>query len=135
MAPHPAFVVGVAIFFVSTAVFIGAVFAKGGWKRSRQIGVILALVRGEHGKAARTVAIASFGGVILGGLVTFAGVAAEDVAREKRCQARCVEAGQLRGVIGPSIEQSMTRRNTAAFLACTCTGGAGPPTELHADGL
>ena len=135
MAPHPAFVVGVAIFLASTAVFIGAVFAKGGWKRSKQIGVVIALVRGEHGKAARRVAIGSFAGVILGGLVTFAGVAAEDVAREKRCQARCVEAGQPRGKIGPSIEQNMTRRNTAAFLACTCSGGAGPSIELHADSL
>ena len=65
----------------------------------------------------------------------FAGVAADDVARERRCQAHCVEAGHPRGVIGPSMERNMLRRNQPAFVACTCKGGAGPELQLPADSL
>lgn len=114
---------------------MGIVFAKGGWNRSKQFAVIAALVRGQHGAFSRTVAIGSFAGIIFGALLLFAGVAAEDVAREKRCAAHCLQAGHPRGIIGPSMAQSMTRRNSAAFLACTCTGGAGPAIEVHADSL
>ncbi len=135
MAPHPVTVVGVAIFFFSAAVFMGVVFSKGGRKRSKQLGVLMALVRGEHGVVSRVMTIASLGGVIVGMLALFAGVAANDLAREKRCQARCVEAGHRRGMIGPSMEQSMTRRNSAAFVACTCSGGESPALELRADSL
>lgn len=135
MAPHPVFFVGLVIFFLCAATFMGLVFAKGGWSKSKQFGVLAELLRGEHGAFSRWLLIGSFLGGILGALVLFAGVAANDVAREKRCQARCLEAGHPRGVIGPSMEQSMTRRNSAAFVACTCTGGSGPPIELRADSL
>ena len=135
MEPHPAFYLGAAIFFASAILFIGVVFAKGGSKRSKQIGVIIAVVRGEHGKTGRRLLIGSFGGVVLGALVLFAGVAANDVKREKLCQAKCVEAGHTRGTIGPSVGMNMTRRNTAAFVACTCTGGPGASIELQADSL
>ena len=135
MPLHPMFLVGLAIFFASAATFMGFVFSKGGWKRSKQIGIMVALVRGEHGKSSRALTLGSFAGIILGVLCLFSGVAATDVAREKRCQARCLEMGHPRGAIGPSVQMSMTRRNTAAFLACTCSGGAGPSVELHADSL
>jgi len=135
MALHPVFLAGVAIFFASGLLFMGLVFAKGGANRSKQLGVMLALVRGEHGPLNRQLAIGSFAGIILGALCCFAGVAAQDVAREKRCQAKCVEVGHLRGKIGPSSQQSMTRRGRAAFVACVCSGGAGPPIELQADSL
>jgi hypothetical protein len=135
MPLHPAFIIGLVIFFTSAALFMGIVFSKGGWNRSKQFGVMASLIRGEHGPVNRWLTFASFAGIVLGTLTLFAGVAANDVAREKRCQARCVEAGHTRGVIGPSIQQSMTRRNTPAFVACTCTGGSGPEIELRADSL
>ncbi len=135
MRPHPVFIVGVAIFFLSAVAFLGILFAKGGWKRSKQFGVIVALFRGEHGTFSRWLMIGSFLGIVFGALVQFAGVAANDVARENLCQARCVAAGYPRGTIGPSMEQNMARRNSPAFVACNCTGGTLPPLELHADSL
>jgi hypothetical protein len=114
---------------------MAAVFAKGGFSKSRQLPVLIALVRAEHGRAARWLTLGSLVGLVLGGLFLFAGISADDLAREKRCQRRCVEEGHPRGVIGPSSQQSMTRRNSAAFVACLCSGGPGRPIELRADSL
>lgn len=135
MPLHPVFIAGLVIFFISAATFMGVIFSKGGWNRSKQFGVMAALWRGEHGATSKRVMLLSFAGIIFGMLTLFSGAAANDVAREKRCQAKCLEAGHLVGKIGPSSEMSMTRRNTAAFVACTCTGGAGPAVELRADSL
>lgn len=127
------FFVGGGLFFAFGAILFGLVFAKGGWRTWNQVGVIVDLVRGKFGRFNRWLTIGSFIGIFLGAMALYSGVAAIDVAREKRCQTRCVERGHARGVIGPSVEMSMTRRNSAAFVACTCLGGEGPSIELHAD--
>ncbi len=135
MTPHPVFLVGAGICVVSFLTLFVLVASKGGLSKSKQIGTLMALFRGEHGKPSKRLTVGSFVGLGLGMLCIFAGVAANDVAQENRCQARCLEAGHTRGKIGPSVEMSMTRRNSAAFLACTCTGGVGAALELHADEL
>ncbi|GEM_PF-1457678 len=132
---HPAFFAGLAIFFLSGITFMVILFSNGGWLRSKQFAVIASLARGDLGQTNRRLTFASLIGVAIGMMVTFSGVAAEDAARVRRCSARCVQEGHVYGKIGPSIEMSMSRRNSPAFLACTCSGGPSEPIELHADSL
>ena len=84
MPQHPMFIVGLVIFFASAATFMGTMFSKGGWNRSKQFSVLAALVRGQHGAFSRRLTIGSFVGIVLGVLCLFSGVAAMDVARERR---------------------------------------------------
>ncbi len=132
---HPAFFAGLAILFLSGITFLVILFGNGGWNRSKQFGVIVSVARGDFGKTNRRLMFASLGGVVLGMLVLFSGVAAEDEARARRCSNRCVQEGHTYGKLGPSVEMSMNRRNSPAFLACTCAGGPLAPVELRADSL
>jgi hypothetical protein len=124
-------VVGLALFFLGVALFMGVVFVSGGASKLRQFAVIAQLLRGEHGGRKRGVTLFALLCVSLGTCSTFARVAARDAARAERCVERCRAEGHLEGRIGPSVDRDPQTR----FVACTCLGGQDEPLELRADTL
>jgi hypothetical protein len=123
--------VGLALFFVGSALFMGIVFSRGGAAKSRQFAVIAQLLRGDHGALSRGLAVAALLSIGVGTCGTFAGVASMNGARAERCMERCQAEGYLEGRTGPSVDRAPQTR----FVACTCSGGGQEPLELRADSL
>jgi hypothetical protein len=131
-AMSPLFIVGAGLFFTGGAAFMGALFSSGGGAKSQQFRVIGELWRGEHGAGKRRLAKLGLLAVVAGAITLFAGVAAQDAERARRCEARCEAAG-MRGKIGPSSQPHPTKKGAAAFVACVCEGPDGARQESRAD--
>lgn len=134
MPTHPLFVAGAAITAVAFVTFATILFSKGGFHRMRQLGVMSALLKGEHGSGARLVFVGSLLAMMVGSCLVFAGVGAGDAARLDACEARCDELGYPQYRIGPNSDRDDADRSTW-FVACICEGGDRAPTELRAGDL
>src|SRR5689334_6454490 len=113
----PLFIAGAALFFTGGATFMAALFSSGGGAKSQQFRVIGELWRGEHGAGKRRAVKLGLLVLIAGAITLFAGVAAQDAERARRCEERCAAAG-TRGRIGPSSQAHPTKQGAAAFVAC-----------------
>jgi len=131
----PLFLVGIALFFGGGVTLMGVLFSSGGASKSRQLGVLAALLRGEHGGARRALTRASLAMLALSLPVTFSAVAAGDRQRAAACRQTCARLGYTAGVIGPSQARNPQRPGLPAFVACRCVGGRADDTELRADDL
>ncbi len=134
MPSHPVFFAGGAIVAFAFVAFATILFSHGGFNRARQLGVILKLLRGEHGNGTRLGFVASVLGLILGACLLFSGVAAQDRARAEACAERCRALGYPSHRMGPNTNRIETDRTTW-YLACICEGPDREPTELRADRL
>lgn len=129
-----AFIVGVALFWVGGATFMGVLFASGGWRRSQQFRVLGELWRGQHGPGKRRAMKLGLLALVAAAIVTMSAVAAHDRERARRCEAHCAGSG-ARGTIGPSSQPHPTHTRAAAFVACICEGADGARQEARADDL
>lgn len=127
-------IVGAIFFIVGAGSFFAALFASGGWDRSKQFRVLGELWRGEHGPGRRRAARLGLLAVLVGAVVSMCGVAANDRERARRCEAHCAASGAV-GTIGPSSQPHPTHRRAAAFVACICEGPDGARQESRADDL
>lgn len=103
--------------------------------KSRQLAAAGHLASGRAGPGKRVLFFIAVALLVVGALLSFAGVAASDARRTRVCTETCIAKGHRRGVIGPSKEKHPQRPSAAAFVACACTGGTAPPVELRADSL
>jgi hypothetical protein len=123
--------VGAALFFGGGAIFIGLLFASGGAQRSRQFAVLGQLWSGALGARRRRLLWLALGLIGTGAAACFAGVAAMDAERARRCHEYCVAAGYAEGRIGASAERDRSRR----FVACLCSAPDRPTLERRADAI
>ena len=128
------FVLGTLLFFAGTITIMGVMFAHGGVQKSKQFEVVGKVASGRAGRGARIAFFVGLASAIVGACSLFAGVAANDRARAKKCVATCRERGYADGKIRASTAVDPKKRT--AFVACACERGGPPdPLELHADSL
>lgn len=132
---HPLMLVGIGLFFAGTATMMAALFSNGGANKSQQLRVFGELWRGTHGPRWQRASRIAVAAIVVGALITFAGVGASDAARTRRCVEHCTSQEWTKGTIGPSTLKRTGHPNAAAFVACRCAGGRDGSEETRADDL
>lgn len=124
----PLLLVGALAALGGIALFLGVMFSSGGVAKSEQFRVIGELFAGRHGATRRLLMIVSIPVVLVGMVLSFAGVAAADAARRRACEAHCRARGNQSGRLGPS---QASEPGKAPVMVCHCEGGAGLPVEVQ----
>jgi hypothetical protein len=134
MILSPPVMAGVALFFAGSLLFCVQLFRHRGIAKGAQLRVLGELFSGAHGPQPRAHMRLGVLMVAVGAVFLFAGVAASDRERARRCDAHCRAAGFRAARIGPNADRDPKDRSTW-FVACICEGGEGAPLEVDANGL
>lgn len=137
---NAAMLVGFGFFALGFVVLFGLLASEGALNKSKQFGAFGRISSGKAGRGKRISFFLGLSSIILGAIVLFSGVAANDRRQrellEQSCKKTCQERGYTDIELRNSTAKDPNNSKRPAFRACVCKGGPAPdPLEIDTQTL